>query len=770
MGIAWQALAVAAGVGTAVLFVAMFAAIAWARRPHLPHQPRAGTLAARFKAERELMLAPLVQAHGLTCELEGYLVTAEPRLVRALLNERRHTATRSRWYRLSSWVLPGMDGVLNMDGEVWRRHTRALLPLFHSAAVGPLGKAIHEAAARHAAAWGRGVTAVGGTLPLLPAGQAHRGPSRLRVLATGGPDLLSAVRAIGMEVVLTWVCGVSPGSEHGRALAAALTDYGDIVGQLAKQRPLGLLVRYAQLRACAARLRRIVAAVLADRQLAKRTAAGDGPDGATDGISRMAAAGLSLSEIACEVNHLHGAHKAAAYVAAHALHELAQPGLEQPSPHHSPCGNEGGSGGEAGSCRSRDGASASTEASTGDGQAHADCSPRLPRVCSISDCGGTWWAERLREEADQQLRAPPLAPAAPSASATLDHGSAGAASFVPPTRERLSSLHATRAVLYESLRRHVVSLGVVRRTGDGAPLVVDGTAIPGGTEVVIMLQALHHCEAYWAAPYEFRPERWLQPEALAEVLSRAAAATAADCAAPASSEGGSSCVEGGDIYVVAGVPVSARSPLVGSALTALSAGSRDLAGTQAGGAATAGAAAAAQARDAAAADEAAVGAQYRTYRTEEGVVYPPFDTVLAVAGNGCAPVVRPPPYAFLPFLAGQRMCAGKGLAELELATVLHAVLAAVQVRTRVTYMAHVHGVPVCVPAGTTPTDLPPEIAKARAAAVHVGEGAPADVGRPVTTYGCFTYMPGYRGPMNLRLADNMYAGIDGPLPFTAEPL
>jgi hypothetical protein len=56
----------------------------WCARPHLKNTPK-DNLVKTFAREREVMLNALVAKHGLTCELEGYLVTADPKLAKALL-------------------------------------------------------------------------------------------------------------------------------------------------------------------------------------------------------------------------------------------------------------------------------------------------------------------------------------------------------------------------------------------------------------------------------------------------------------------------------------------------------------------------------------------------------------------------------------------------------------------------------------------------------------------------------------------------------------
>ncbi len=76
----------------------------------------------------------------------------------------------------------------------------------------------------------------------------------------------------------------------------------------------------------------------------------------------------------------------------------------------------------------------------------------------------------------------------------------------PAMPEDLPRLPAMRAFLRECLRRYPVAMGVMRRTG--APMTVAGEVLPAGTEVMILVAALHHRSEYWEAPERFDPGRW----------------------------------------------------------------------------------------------------------------------------------------------------------------------------------------------------------------------------------------------------------------------
>ena len=60
---------------------------------------------------------------------------------------------------------------------------------------------------------------------------------------------------------------------------------------------------------------------------------------------------------------------------------------------------------------------------------------------------------------------------------------------------------------------HPISLGVMRETGvDIEVELSDGKGpaiIPAGTQVQVLLYALHHDPEFWEDPHTFDPERWL---------------------------------------------------------------------------------------------------------------------------------------------------------------------------------------------------------------------------------------------------------------------
>lgn len=227
-----------------------------------------------------------------------------------------------------------MSGLLNLDGAVWRKHKEALYPLLHVGNVNLYTSKFHDAMTRHAEAWAAGVVAEDGILPEPEAGWSPAAAAAV----SGGPDLVAASRAAGMEAVLDFAVSLDPRSAAGRELGRELTLYGkhlagisDGVGGIFAV-PLGLW----RVVDCTNKIRSLVNSYVVDRfgaptrdqateeQVARVQAEDDSAE-AKDGLRSMWLAGFGAHEMAAEVNHVHGAHKAAGFSIACMLWRLAQP-------------------------------------------------------------------------------------------------------------------------------------------------------------------------------------------------------------------------------------------------------------------------------------------------------------------------------------------------------------------------------------------------------------------------------------------------------------
>jgi cytochrome P450 len=77
----------------------------------------------------------------------------------------------------------------------------------------------------------------------------------------------------------------------------------------------------------------------------------------------------------------------------------------------------------------------------------------------------------------------------------------------PPARDDLPRLPWTNAFMLEILRRYPVSMGILRRTGQ--PIELGGERLSSGTQVLVLLHALHHHPDFWDEPEALKPERWI---------------------------------------------------------------------------------------------------------------------------------------------------------------------------------------------------------------------------------------------------------------------
>ena len=116
-----------------------------------------------FEKGREAGLVDLVERYGknFRMHLAGsaksvvgqpvVFATADPKVVRTVLMNRAHSVVRPSRYQLARW-LPFMDGVLFMHGDIWRKHTAAILPVFAPSNFERFVAAMHVATTERVAA------------------------------------------------------------------------------------------------------------------------------------------------------------------------------------------------------------------------------------------------------------------------------------------------------------------------------------------------------------------------------------------------------------------------------------------------------------------------------------------------------------------------------------------------------------------------------------------------------------------------------------------
>lgn len=310
----------------------------------LPTWPRCSDLFVRSD-EREEMFVKLVKQYGKILKFEGMTATCDPQLMRRLLLRKAHTLPRSILYRVLAKACPSFNGILSCAGDDWKRRHRAFTPLFTGGHIAQYAGAIHEAlleVMQLQAALGRRPTVheasanmwkpsvAGGTGGIVckPIALHDAGVWRDTPLGAdryAGADLLSLIRWASLRVLLQWGFGMCPDTAEARSLGREFHYY---VGILQDVYPYAQgstkLWAYAQLWVSAFRMKALVHTVL-DKQLYLQDAASASTDGPGNFVTAMLAADFPAGDIVSEMNHIHGAHKAAALATTMAMFELSRP-------------------------------------------------------------------------------------------------------------------------------------------------------------------------------------------------------------------------------------------------------------------------------------------------------------------------------------------------------------------------------------------------------------------------------------------------------------
>jgi cytochrome P450 len=249
---------------------------------------------------------------------ENVCATCDPALVKEIFLNKKHTVNRPKRYLLAQH-LPGLDGVLFQEGEKWKEHTRALLPVFHSSNFSQFGEFMHWATLAHMGLDGGGDG--GGPKPL-----------NAEEFVTGlGTDAIKNMRVLGTTIILAAGYGVDPDSEEGRQLRDAIMGYDEKARfRRAGKNPFKLLYALYLVWSDAQRIKAAVKRIVDGRARREKTSESGNfcqpwaNPKSLNWIDGMINANFSLHDISNEVNHLHAAHKAIAIMITFAMYELAR--------------------------------------------------------------------------------------------------------------------------------------------------------------------------------------------------------------------------------------------------------------------------------------------------------------------------------------------------------------------------------------------------------------------------------------------------------------
>jgi len=335
--------------------------------------------------------------------IDGVVATFDPALVHALLISREHSIGRSWLYRLVAWMMPCSDGIVFMADDDWRKRHAAFTPLFQPSQLRQYTGLFAESALREAAAVTAAVsraataTATGegpaGGAPawrgthllsepvrkscpcghfdgmrsavwdaaplsalLLPwNSHAASRPTALVPIIRPADDLLTFIRGIAVRNLLGWGFGLQlEGGPPGHAaalaggctclpseLARVLDEYSRTAFDNMPRPHAGRLTgwphvahwlrNYAHLHLLAGKIKGLGRYMLssdttvttADYRNAGAPALPDGTP--TNFLRAMIDARFTAADICRDINHFHGAHKAIALVTTAALTELSIP-------------------------------------------------------------------------------------------------------------------------------------------------------------------------------------------------------------------------------------------------------------------------------------------------------------------------------------------------------------------------------------------------------------------------------------------------------------
>ncbi len=317
--------AVGAVVAVSLVAVVGWFAYIWLRRPHLDG-PKMFSFWREWEKDPTVALQWALEPFGWTAEIDGTIMTADVGLARKVFNSPEHTRQRSFWFHWSSWTLPTINGVLNMEGEAWKRHSSALHALFQPSSVDRFAQTLDAIARRHVERWVEEGGRAAGPLGALDQAGEERGEGWREY-----GDLLSAVRGIAVDVLLGFGFGVDvETNERGYALKRELALFWKEIGRI-NDGGAGAFAAMWDIWWGSLRMRELVRAELESRGMHVQSDDSVREDEPGDAASSrnffesMVRGGLKFDEIWREVHHAHGANKAIAFVEQGAVWELTRP-------------------------------------------------------------------------------------------------------------------------------------------------------------------------------------------------------------------------------------------------------------------------------------------------------------------------------------------------------------------------------------------------------------------------------------------------------------
>jgi hypothetical protein len=456
-----------------------------------------------------------------TFKLDGAIATADPKLFRKVLLSRAHSIGRSIVYRLIANIMPFSDGILFSANEAWKKRHSLLTQLFSSSHVSKFAVDVFSSSVTTAELVLAFINSQNSqnrleqeqnliknnnrttpsTTSLILSDTELLGSSLLNDSYSLSPlglgtgitneaertmnDLLTFIRWISMKTLFAWGFGNrnidNDGGSSALYIARLFDAYSRTCFEIMPQKErltfpyfFSWIREYISLRSIAYKLKEAIKFQISflDSIHTSSTSLNSSvssliPESVLHRL--VTSKSFSEQEIVSEMNHIHGAHKAVAFLTTCALVELTV--------------NE---------------------------EARKECITELESICGRPS--NLLSAKELIELA--------------SSSSSLSSSS----QFLRPiTRTDIETgrLPKTMNIMKETLRKHVVSMGVMRKLGKDEDALIyipdsnvslhhnndtendSSKAMSAGDEILLLLHALHHDEKLWGEDaHVWEPDRW----------------------------------------------------------------------------------------------------------------------------------------------------------------------------------------------------------------------------------------------------------------------